>query len=129
MGVLAQSRRAARSAATARLASLSTAAALATVPVTATAATLVFASADGAAVVTEPLDVIRTRLMTQGGTQRPGAFAYEGLLHGLGTAVRTEGLYSLWKGLLPRLLTKSLGSVIWYTTYMEARRWYTSAAG
>lgn len=82
-----------------------------------------------AAVVTEPLDVIRTRLMTQGGTQRPGAFMYEGLLHGLSTAVRTEGLHSLWKGLLPRLLTKSLGSVIWYTTYMEARRWYTSAAG
>ena len=82
----------------------------------------------GAAVVTEPLDVIRTRLMTQGGTQRPGAFAYEGLLHGLGTAVRTEGLYSLWKGLLPRLLTKSMGSVIWYTTYMEARQCYTNAS-
>ena len=62
MGVLAQSRRAARSAATARLASLSTAAALATVPVTATAATLVFASADGAAVVTDDTRVEYRRL-------------------------------------------------------------------
>ena len=75
-----------------------------------------------AAIVTEPLDVVRTRLMTQGKNPH---FQYEGLAHGLQTAVRREGLYSLWKGLLPRLLTKSLGSVIWYTTYMEARRWYT----
>ena len=48
-----------------------------------------------------------------------------GCVHGLQTAARREGLYSLWKGLLPRLLTKAFGSVIWYTTYMEARRWYT----
>ena len=76
-----------------------------------------------AAIVTEPLDVVRTRLMTQGTNPN---FQYKGLVHGLQTAVRREGLYSLWKGLLPRLLTKSMGSVIWYTTYMEARRWYTS---
>ena len=75
-----------------------------------------------AAIVTEPLDVVRTRLMTQGKNPH---FQYEGLLHGLQTAARREGLYSLWKGLLPRLLTKAFGSVIWYTTYMEARRWYT----
>jgi hypothetical protein len=78
-----------------------------------------------AAIVTEPLDVIRTRLMTQG-KRGGGAFAYEGLAHGLQKAVSSEGLYSLWKGLLPRLLTKSMGSVIWYTTYMEARRWFTN---
>ena len=75
-----------------------------------------------AAIVAEPLDVVRTRLMTQGKNPH---FQYEGLLHGLQTAARREGLYSLWKGLLPRLLTKAFGSVIWYTTYMEARRWYT----
>ena len=32
-------------------------------------------------------------------------------------------MLALWKGLLPRLLTKGLGSLIWYTSYMEARRW------
>ena len=51
-----------------------------------------------AAIVTEPLDVVRTRLMTQGKNPH---FQYEGLLHGLQTAARREGLYSLWKGLLP----------------------------
>ena len=71
-----------------------------------------------AAIVTEPLDVVRTRLMTQGKNPH---FQYEGLLHGLQTAARREGLYSLWKGLLPRLLTKAFGSVIWYTTYMACR--------
>ena len=60
----------------------------------------------GAAVVTEPLDVIRTRLMTQGGKERSGAFAYEGLLRpAQGGAHRA--LLAV-KGLLPRLLTKSL---------------------
>ena len=28
----------------------------------------------------------------------------------------------LWKGVAPRLLMKGLGSTIWYTAYMEARR-------
>ena len=79
-----------------------------------------------AAILTEPIDVVRTRLMTQG--KNPN-FQYDGLLHGLRKAVRREGLSSLWKGLLPRLLTKSMGSVIWYTTYMEARHWYTRTAG
>lgn len=74
-----------------------------------------------AAVATEPLDVVRTRLMTQR-AKGEGAFQYQGLTHGLRKAVVAEGVASLWKGLLPRLLTKAVGSLIWYTTYMEARR-------
>ena len=40
-------------------------------------------------------------------------------------AARREGLLAV-EGLLPRLF-KAFGSVIWYTTYMEARRWYARA--
>ena len=55
-----------------------------------------------------------------------GQFNYEGLVDGLRRAVRTEGPLALWKGLLPRLLTKATGSLIWYAMYMEARRLYVS---
>ena len=80
-----------------------------------------------AAIITEPIDVVRTRLMTQ--TQLTSSrFGYEGLVHGLRQAAQREGALALWKGLLPRLLTKSLGSLIWYTTYMEARRQWAARA-
>ena len=92
-----------------------------------------------ATAVTEPIDVIRTRLMAQArdlssnlqGTNvaeapvnnrstrssLPKHFGYKGLFHGLQCSVTTEGLSSLYRGLLPRLLLKSLGGSIWYTTY------------
>lgn len=75
------------------------------------------------AVATEPLDVVKLRLMAQ---KRSGLsadtgyrdFGYTGVVHGLRKAAAEEGLLSLWRGLLPRLLLKSCGSSIWYTTYM-----------
>jgi len=85
-----------------------------------------FATGLFAAVATEPIDVVRTRLMTQG-AKGVGAFAYDGLAHGLAKASRAEGMASLWRGLLPRLVTKSTGSLVWYTTYMEARRAFNAA--
>ena len=81
-----------------------------------------FATGVLAAVLTEPLDVIKTRLMTQRAGRGEGSFGYAGVLHGLRQAARSEGVLSLWKGLAPRLLIKGLGSTIWYTAYMEARR-------
>lgn len=88
-----------------------------------------FATGMIAAFLSEPLDVVRTRLMTQDarGRGQPGAFGYEGVAHGLRTVVRAEGVLALWKGLLPRLLTKAFGSLLWYTTYMEARRGFAAA--
>ena len=81
------------------------------------------------AVLTEPLDVIRTRLQTQRAAASGGAgtsggtdFGYAGLVDGLRKAARAEGALALWRGLLPRLLLKSLGSTIWYAVYMAARR-------
>ena len=67
---------------------------------------------------------MRTRLQTQ---RRPDAgiggtdFGYRGLFDGLQKAARQEGLPALWRGLLPRLLLKSVGSMIWYSVYMALR--------
>lgn len=114
-------------------------------------------------VLTEPLDVVKTRIIGQkrrpprrrggagrGGDSARGAgrgrqpplargiagpaeprrgleppqdFGYTGLVHGLRQIVATEGLGSLWRGLLPRLLLKSLGSMIWYPVYVRVLRW------
>ena len=76
------------------------------------------------AILTEPLDVVRTRLQTQkgAGNTRGANFGYTGLVDGLQKAAKQEGLMALWRGLLPRLILKSLGSSIWYAAYMATRK-------
>lgn len=74
------------------------------------------------AVATEPLDVVRTRLQTQkrAAANKGGAdFGYTGLLDGLRKAALTEGIAVLWRGLLPRLLLKSFGGMIWYCQLIQ----------
>ena len=40
---------------------------------------------------------------------------------GLRKAAAEEGLVALYRGLLPRLLLKSVGGAIWYSTYVSRR--------
>ena len=42
-------------------------------------------------------------------------------------AAALEGVGALWKGLVPRLVLKSLGSSLWYAVYMAAREAFRSA--
>jgi len=81
-----------------------------------------------AAVVTEPIDVVRTRLMAtlKGKEDR---YQYRSVVHGLSTAFRTEGLAALYRGLLPRLLLKSVGGALWYSVYMHTRDRLRPGAG
>jgi solute carrier family 25 S-adenosylmethionine transporter 26 len=85
--------------------------------------------------LTGPLDMIRTRLMAQthrgareGGrgpvasAEHGRAFGYRGLFHGLRSAASADGFAMLWRGLLPRLILKSVGSSVWYTVYMTSRK-------
>lgn len=70
------------------------------------------------AAVTTPLDVIKTRLMTQGVGGK-----YEGLVHGLKTVAREEGAGALFSGVVPRIAWISLGGAIFFGGY-EATRAY-----
>lgn len=51
--------------------------------------------------VSGPFDLIKTRLMAQ---EKHGQIKYRGLLHALVTIPREEGFFTMWRGLLPRLL-------------------------
>ncbi|KAI0565201.1 Mitochondrial carrier [Gracilaria domingensis] len=74
-------------------------------------------------VITEPLDVIKTRLMTQRVKGvRPGLTMYRGWLHCMKTIVHEEGPLALWKGTLPRLVWVGASSAIWYGTYQAVRQ-------
>uniref|UniRef100_A0A7S1TXY9 ADP,ATP carrier protein n=1 Tax=Phaeomonas parva TaxID=124430 RepID=A0A7S1TXY9_9STRA len=94
---------------------------------TGTNAAIGFATGMITSLVTEPIDVIKTRLMAQrtasGSGPTEGAyFGYRGVGHGLRRAVRAEGLVTLWRGSLPRLVIKASGSSLWFTTYMWFRK-------
>ena len=96
------------------------------------------------AIATEPIDVIKTRIQTQKRAKdnnkadadaretvegnEPTDFGYKNLAHGLAKAVRDEGILALWRGMLPRLLNKALGSSIWFPIYMFVRELLDPAA-
>ena len=64
--------------------------------------------------------MVKTRLMTQRvqGVEKYGVTVYRGWLHCISTMIKEEGVLSLWKGTLPRLIWVGASSAIWYGTYM-----------
>ncbi|KAL8452207.1 hypothetical protein Emed_001514 [Eimeria media] len=66
-----------------------------------------------AAVVTTPMDVVKTRLMTQ----EPGSRQYRGFYHCMHTMLRTEGVSSLFLGVKMRCLWVALGGGIFLGGY------------
>lgn len=68
-----------------------------------------------AACVTTPLDVVKTRLMTQS----PGQ--YSGIVNCLQTVVREEGMGALFAGVLPRMSSIAFGGAIFFGAYETAK--------
>ncbi|MES1909681.1 MAG: hypothetical protein MHM6MM_002382 [Cercozoa sp. M6MM] len=69
-----------------------------------------------AAAVTTPLDVVKTRLMTQGTKQH-----YSGVLDCLSSVYRKEGAKALFAGLVPRTMWISLGGFVFFGAYEKAQ--------
>lgn len=70
------------------------------------------------AAVTTPLDVVKTRLMTQS-ISNP---KYHGLIHGIQTIAKEEGPKVLLSGMLPRVVWISLGGAIFFGAYEASKK-------
>lgn len=67
-----------------------------------------------AASITNPLDVVKTRLQTQG---EVGARRYRGMWHALRTIKMEEGWKGLLRGIVPRVLFHAPAAAVCWTTY------------
>ena len=67
-----------------------------------------------AALATNPVDVVKTRIMTQSGR------VYRGLFQSLRLIYRTEGAAVLWAGWQCRLLYTSIGGTLFFGTFEGA---------
>jgi len=68
--------------------------------------------------VTEPMDVVRTRMLTSVTQERSRNMSWAGCM---AETVRVEGWRALWKGSVPRLLSVSINSALWYLAYEAVR--------
>jgi solute carrier family 25 citrate transporter 1 len=67
--------------------------------------------------LTGPFDVVKSRLMAQGGDSAGAGVRYRGTAHALRTIYAEEGVRALWKGLLPRLVRIPTGGALaWAVT-------------
>jgi solute carrier family 25 (mitochondrial S-adenosylmethionine transporter), member 26 len=79
------------------------------------------------AAVTTPLDVARTRLMTQ--TKTAASKRYSGVLSALIGTFREEGARALFSGVKPRVAWISLGGAIFMGSFEEYSRVMRRMAG
>lgn len=96
------------------------------------AAAAVVGAATGAitSLVTEPLDVVRTRAMTanavhassSAGSAMVAATARRPPWAAAVAIARAEGVATLWRGTGPRLVSVTAASAVWYTVYEGVRR-------
>ncbi|KAI0561467.1 mitochondrial carrier (BOU / S-adenosylmethionine carrier) [Gracilaria domingensis] len=70
------------------------------------------------AALTTPLDVVKTRLMTQ----NVAAPKYNGIVHGISTIAREEGAGALMAGVVPRVMWISIGGAVFFGAYEAAKK-------
>eukprot|EP00871_Galdieria_phlegrea_P000826 jgi/Galph1/1744/GphlegSOOS_G409.1 len=74
-----------------------------------------------AAAVTTPLDVAKTRVMLQTGSNK-----YQGITQTLIYIAKEEGVPSLFSGVVPRVLWIGLGGAIFFGSYETCKTWLTN---
>ncbi|MEW5313149.1 MAG: hypothetical protein WDW38_004738 [Sanguina aurantia] len=70
-------------------------------------------------IITTPLDVLKTRLMTQGASGR-----YSSLWNAATTIAKTEGMGAFMLGWQPRLIWISLGGFVFFPVLEAAKEFY-----
>ena len=81
-----------------------------------------FCAAAGASVVTNPIDVVKTRLQVAGAN--PEIFGYTGFIDCFVKLVKAEGLAALFAGVSGRFKYLGPGFAIWLPTYDLLKRLY-----
>lgn len=81
-----------------------------------------------AAVVTNPVDVVKTRLMNQGSAAAPAsneaAVRYRGMLHCFSAIAKHEGLIGFYKGFTPNFLRLGPQTIMTFIFYEQFTRLY-----
>lgn len=84
-------------------------------------------SGAAAAIASNPLDVVKTRLMTQ--TRTGGGVKYKGVGHALVTVAREEGVKTFAKGIAPRIAAKTLQSALFFAAYETIKKHIAQVVG
>lgn len=71
-----------------------------------------------AALVSNPMDVVKTRLMTQTATS---AVRYRSVAHAFSSVARQEGVRAFAKGIAPRIAAKTLQSALFFAAYEKVK--------
>ena len=69
-----------------------------------------------AVIVTSPLELIRTKKMSE-------PLSYADLMASLRSSVKNQGIFSLWRGLVPTLWRDLPFSIFYWSTYERLRLW------
>lgn len=78
-----------------------------------------------ATILTQPLDVVKTRMQLSQHALRGAPNRYGGLFEGISRVFREEGVYGFFRGAYPRFLKRILGSAITWMGFEAATQQYT----
>lgn len=84
-----------------------------------------FSAAAIASFLTNPMDVVKTRLQAQGKTNKHAATQYTGAGDAISTIYRQEGLRGFFRGAFSRVLWVSPSGCIMFTTFDQLMKYFT----
>ncbi|KAI8323166.1 carrier protein [Martensiomyces pterosporus] len=73
-----------------------------------------------------PFDIVKTRMQVVGS---PSAVAYSGVTQALKLISTTEGMRSLWRGVMSVVLGAGPAHAVYFATYEQTKKLFTAAAG
>ncbi|KAJ1720960.1 Fe(2+) transporter [Coemansia erecta] len=73
-----------------------------------------------------PFDIVKTRMQVVGS---PSSVVYSGVTHALKVIKTTEGVRSLWRGVMSVVLGAGPAHAVYFATYEQTKKMLTSASG
>ncbi|KAJ1869134.1 Fe(2+) transporter, partial [Coemansia sp. S17] len=73
-----------------------------------------------------PFDIVKTRMQVVGS---PSSVVYSGVTNALKVISTTEGVRSLWRGVMSVILGAGPAHAVYFATYEQTKKVFTAAAG